>query len=206
MLPLAIPEMRVNSSAKCKGTTVPYRLCCKTILLSPRLQFCPLNYNSTASAIHQMCLTSIQLTFPSKANSMHCSYSRVLIVCSAFHCLPPPPCRVEALPSVSLDGFLQVAPQIVTWQGISCKVTQGHSGQQRQILHSISGVAAVRGEDGDLAPCLFAVLGPSGAGKTTFMDILSGRKRDSGRLHIWLKYPYLRSLPSRITKPIDLLP
>ena len=42
------------------------------------------------------------------------------------------------------------------------------------------GLAAVRGEDGQLAPCLFAVLGPSGAGKTTFMDILSGRKRDAG--------------------------
>ncbi|KAL3154966.1 hypothetical protein ABBQ38_011494 [Trebouxia sp. C0009 RCD-2024] len=86
----------------------------------------------------------------------------------------------EAPPSVFVDGFLQVAPQIVTWQGISCNVTQGHSGRQRQILYSISGVAAVRGEGGDLLPCLFAILGPSGAGKTTFMDILSGRKRDSG--------------------------
>ena len=90
------------------------------------------------------------------------------------------PCR-EVPSSVSVDGFLQVSPQIVTWEGISCKVTQGHSGQQRQILHSISGVAAVRGEGRDLVPCLFAVLGPSGAGKTTFMDILSGRKRDSGQ-------------------------
>lgn len=43
-----------------------------------------------------------------------------------------------------------------------------------------SGLAAVQGEDGQLRPCLFAVLGPSGAGKTTFMDILSGRKRNSG--------------------------
>ncbi|KAL0042544.1 hypothetical protein WJX79_003095 [Trebouxia sp. C0005] len=81
---------------------------------------------------------------------------------------------------VSVEGFLQVAPQIVSWQGISCTVPQGHSGQQRKILHSISGVAAVTGEDGQLMPCLFAVLGPSGAGKTTFMDILSGRKRDPG--------------------------
>lgn len=114
---------------------------------------------------------------------MYCSYSRVLKACTSFKRLSTPPRRDGALPSVSVDGFLQVAPQIVTWQGLSCKVTQGHSGQQRQILHSISGVAAVRGEDGDLAPCLFAVLGPSGAGKTTFMDILSGRKRDSGRFH-----------------------
>ena len=88
-------------------------------------------------------------------------------------------CR-DAPSSVSVEGFLQVAPQIVSWEGISCKVTQGHSGRQRQILHSISGVAAVRGEGGELMPCLFAVLGPSGAGKTTFMDILSGRKRDTG--------------------------
>lgn len=82
---------------------------------------------------------------------------------------------------VSVEGFLQVAPQIVSWQGISCTVPQGRSGQQRKILHSISGVAAVTGEDGQLMPCLFAVLGPSGAGKTTFMDILSGRKRDPGK-------------------------
>lgn len=27
---------------------------------------------------------------------------------------------------------------------------------------------------------LFAIMGPSGAGKTTLMDILAGRKRDSG--------------------------
>ncbi len=83
---------------------------------------------------------------------------------------------------VSVEGFLQVAPQIVSWQGISCMVPQGRSGQQRKILHSISGVAAVTGEDGQLMPCLFAVLGPSGAGKTTFMDILSGRKQDPGTL------------------------
>ena len=83
---------------------------------------------------------------------------------------------------MSVEGFLQVAPQIVSWQGISCTVPQGRSGQQRKILHSISGVAAVTGEDGQLMPCLFAVLGPSGAGKTTFMDILSGRKRDPGEL------------------------
>ena len=82
---------------------------------------------------------------------------------------------------VSVEGFLQVAPQIVSWQGISCTVPQGRSGQQRKILHSISGVAAVTGEDGQLTPCLFALLGPSGAGKTTFMDILSGRKRDQGK-------------------------
>ena len=82
---------------------------------------------------------------------------------------------------VSVEGFLQVAPQIVSWQGISCTVPQGRSGQQRKILHSISGLAAVTGEDGQLMPCLFAVLGPSGAGKTTFMDILSGRKRDQGK-------------------------
>ena len=82
---------------------------------------------------------------------------------------------------VSVEGFLQVAPQVVSWQGISCTVPQGRSGRQRQILHSISGVAAVRGEDAQLMPCLFAVLGPSGAGKTTFMDILSGRKRDRGK-------------------------
>jgi len=61
-------------------------------------------------------------------------------------------------------------------------VPQGRSGRQRKILHSISGVAAVTGEDGQLMPCLFAVLGPSGAGKTTFMDILSGRKRDPGKI------------------------
>ena len=103
-----------------------------------------------------------------------------LIAPCSLGCELHSPCR-EAPPSVLVDGFLQVAPQIVTWEGISCKVTQGHSGQQRQILHSISGVAAIRGEDGDLVPCLFAVLGPSGAGKTTFMDILSGRKRDSGQ-------------------------
>ncbi len=83
---------------------------------------------------------------------------------------------------VSVEGFLQVAPQIVSWQGISCTVPQGRSGRQRKILHSISGVAAVTGEDGQLMPCLFAVLGPSGAGKTTFMDILSGRKRDPGKI------------------------
>ena len=83
---------------------------------------------------------------------------------------------------VSVEGFLQVSPQIVSWQGISCTVPQGRSGQQRKILHSISGVAAVTGEDEQLIPCLFAVLGPSGAGKTTFMDILSGRKRDPGKI------------------------
>ena len=84
--------------------------------------------------------------------------------------------------SVSLEGFSQVTPQVVTWEGISCQVPQGHTRRPRQILHSISGVAAVIGEDGQLSPCLFAVLGPSGAGKTTFMDILSGRKRDKGGL------------------------
>lgn len=110
---------------------------------------------------------------------MHHSWE--IRVSAAIASLFGPSCR-EPPTSISVDGFLQVAPQIVTWQGVSCKVTQGHSGRQRQILHSISGVAAVRGEDGALVPCLFAVLGPSGAGKTTFMDILSGRKRDSGQL------------------------
>ena len=83
---------------------------------------------------------------------------------------------------MSVEGFLQVAPQIVSWEGVGCRVPQGQgpSGQQRQILHAVSGVAAVPGEGGGLLPCLFAVLGPSGAGKTTFMDILAGRKRDAG--------------------------
>ena len=96
-----------------------------------------------------------------------------------------------------MEGFLQVAPQIVSWEGIGCTVTQGQSGRQRQILQSISGVAAVRGEDGELLPCLFAVLGPSGAGKTTFMDILSGRKRDAGvplglqfRVRAWSRFRF----------------
>ena len=85
-------------------------------------------------------------------------------------------------PSFATNGFSQVTPQIVSWEGLGCKVPQGHAGQHRQILQHISGLAAVTGDDGQLTPCLFAVLGPSGAGKTTFMDILSGRKRDSGRI------------------------
>lgn len=79
-----------------------------------------------------------------------------------------------------MSGFSQVTPQIVSWEGLGCKVPQGQSGQHRQILQSISGLAAIKGEDGQLKPCLFAVLGPSGAGKTTFMDILAGRKQDAG--------------------------
>ena len=47
-------------------------------------------------------------------------------------------------------------------------------------------------EAGQLVPSLFAVLGPSGAGKTTFMDILSGRKRDAGEPFSMLCHAVLR--------------
>lgn len=38
----------------------------------------------------------------------------------------------------------------------------------------------LRGISGSVPSCLFALLGPSGAGKTTFLDILAGRKSSSG--------------------------
>ena len=37
------------------------------------------------------------------------------------------------------DGFTHVTPQIVSWEGLGCTVPVAQSGQQRQILRSISG-------------------------------------------------------------------
>ena len=52
---------------------------------------------------------------------------------------------------------------ILMWQDVSCTV-RGARGQ-RHILTSVSGIVGMRDAGGAFKPCLFAVLGPSGAGK-----------------------------------------
>ena len=52
---------------------------------------------------------------------------------------------------------------ILMWQDVSCTV-RGPRGQQR-ILTNVSGIVGMRDAGGAFKPCLFAVLGPSGAGK-----------------------------------------
>ena len=52
---------------------------------------------------------------------------------------------------------------ILTWQDMSCTV-RGARGQRR-ILTNVSGIVGMRDAGGAFKPCLFAVLGPSGAGK-----------------------------------------
>ena len=52
---------------------------------------------------------------------------------------------------------------ILMWQDVSCTV-QGARGQ-RHILSNVSGIVGMRDAGGAFKPCLFAVLGPSGAGK-----------------------------------------
>ena len=49
------------------------------------------------------------------------------------------------------------------------------------VLQQVSGVVGMRAPDGSWRPCLFAVLGPSGAGKTTLIEILAGRKKGAGK-------------------------
>ena len=68
-------------------------------------------------------------------------------------------------------GFQNI-PLTVTWEDIKCslKVKNPRTGKMRdlQILHGVSG----RASPGKVT----AILGESGAGKTTFLDILAGRK------------------------------
>eukprot|EP01117_Protostelium_nocturnum_P012323 TRINITY_DN4537_c0_g1_i1.p1 TRINITY_DN4537_c0_g1~~TRINITY_DN4537_c0_g1_i1.p1 ORF type:complete len:901 (+),score=235.86 TRINITY_DN4537_c0_g1_i1:118-2820(+) len=56
----------------------------------------------------------------------------------------------------------------LSWHNVSCTITNAHNGKQRTILNNIDGIA----KSGQLT----AILGPSGGGKTTFLDILAGRK------------------------------
>lgn len=58
------------------------------------------------------------------------------------------------------------------------------------VMQGVSGIAGRRAEGGDsgrssrsraeAGSSICAVLGPSGAGKTTLIDILAGRKSDAG--------------------------
>ncbi len=52
---------------------------------------------------------------------------------------------------------------ILMWQELSCTV-RGARGPRR-ILTNVSGIVGMRDAGGAFKPCLFAVLGPSGAGK-----------------------------------------
>ncbi|GMH44385.1 hypothetical protein BSKO_12319 [Bryopsis sp. KO-2023] len=70
----------------------------------------------------------------------------------------------------------------LSWTNICCKVWSTLGTRETTILQNISGVAGPSpfGDASIPRSMLFAIMGPSGAGKTTLMDILAGRKRDSG--------------------------
>ena len=81
---------------------------------------------------------------------------------------------------------------LLSWEDICCSVpAPASAGGVRRILQGISGIAGRRaaaateaGGDAKASPeagsSICAVLGPSGAGKTTLIDILAGRKWDAG--------------------------
>jgi len=56
----------------------------------------------------------------------------------------------------------------LAWEYVSCTIKNAHSGKNRTILNNVTGIA----QPGELV----AIMGPSGGGKTTFIDILAGRK------------------------------
>ena len=57
-------------------------------------------------------------------------------------------------------------PVTLTWSGLN--YTVGKKQKKKQLLHNLSGYAKPQ--------TMTALMGPSGAGKTTFLDVLAGRK------------------------------
>lgn len=79
-----------------------------------------------------------------------------------------------------------IQPLTLSWQNVSCSVSTTLLQSARTILSNISGIAgptpfkSSSSEPANSKSMLFAIMGPSGAGKTTLIDILAGRKRDMG--------------------------
>ncbi|PRP76492.1 ATP-binding cassette sub-family G member 2-like, partial [Planoprotostelium fungivorum] len=72
----------------------------------------------------------------------------------------------------ALDDYHMQAS--LAWEYISCTVNNSITGTEKVILNNISGFA----KSGEVV----AIMGPSGGGKTSFIDILAGRK-NTGVIH-----------------------
>lgn len=69
---------------------------------------------------------------------------------------------------------------VLSWDDICCTIRVARGTQERRILSNVSGIAGPPPDEIGGGSCLFAILGPSGAGKTTLIDILAGRRSSEG--------------------------
>eukprot|EP00210_Caulerpa_lentillifera_P005025 g4799.t1 len=90
------------------------------------------------------------------------------------------------IPCHTKESTIEAQPLTLNWQDVTCVVSTSLLRGYRTILKNIHGVAGP--SLSQLSPSksqkpnsmFFAIMGPSGAGKTTLIDILAGRKRDIG--------------------------
>ena len=86
------------------------------------------------------------------------------------------------------DGIVGHRGGILTWQDVCLWVPQHGSSMsplwcrnEKMVLQSVSGIAGPSLAEGAFAGDLCGLMGPSGAGKTSLLDVLAGRK-NQGRI------------------------
>lgn len=85
--------------------------------------------------------------------------------------------------------MIYVASIVLQFEDVKYKVTVKNSEEEKYILHGITG-SVHPGE-------ILALMGPSGGGKTTLLNVLSGRIKLNGGSITYNDKPYTKSLKQR---------